>query len=296
MTLSRRLRLARWAARHVQKPLLARARDPRTTRLRAETAARLALRGRAPLAFRSVSLGGVPARHVPGGRGALFHIHGGAFVLFSARSHQGLAQALARPLGLSPVLPDYPRAPEHPFPAALDAVTAAWAALPADGARVLSGDSAGGGLALALLARILARGLPCPAAVLLFSPWADLTCSGESVTRFAAADPLLPADRMRDVAEMYLAGHDPRDPEASPLFADLPGAPPMLIQCGDDEILRSDAERLAARQPAATLQVIPGAIHAFQLLHGWIPEADAALDRAVAFAAAAMADEPTRPV
>ncbi|MSU89560.1 alpha/beta hydrolase fold domain-containing protein [Rhodobacteraceae bacterium 2CG4] len=293
---SRRLLLARWLSRTFQRPMLARAQDHLWQRARVEIGGRVFLRGRAPLVFRSDRLGGVPVRRRRGARqGTLFYIHGGAFMFFSARSHQGIAARLAMPLGLEPVLPDYRRAPEHPFPAAIDDVTAAYRALVAEpDARpiVVAGESAGGGLALSLLHRILAQDLPRPAAVLAFSPWADLTLAGASLTANAETDAMLPARRLPDVAAAYLAGADPAQPDASPVFGRFRGAPPVLIQAARDEILFSDAEtlsrRLAEQQVAVRLDAFPQGLHAFQLVHGWVPEATAAVDAAVAFAGAAL--------
>ncbi|NNU78888.1 alpha/beta hydrolase fold domain-containing protein [Halovulum dunhuangense] len=283
-----RLRVLRWMARRSLKRHLSRATSYRFERFRTELGARLFLRS--PRGFRTRTLGGTPCRVRDGVRpGTLFLIHGGAFALFTARSHQGLAARLARPLGLSQVLPDYGRAPEHVFPHALDQVDAAYLAIAGQGPVVVAGDSAGGCLALSLLHRLHARGGPLPAAVLAFSPWADLGDGGPSRQDNAEADPMLPVQRLPWVASQYLGGADPMLPEVSPVHGRFPAACPVLIQVGRDEILRSDAEAVAAALEEAGAEVrltlLPDALHGFQVLHGWLPEAEAAVEEACAFSA-----------
>ncbi|MHA3978265.1 alpha/beta hydrolase fold domain-containing protein [Halovulum sp. GXIMD14794] len=293
---SRRLNAARWLSRTFQRPMLERARNHHFQRLRVELGGRVFFRGRALLAFRTETLGGVPVRRRRGAyRGTLFYIHGGAFMFFSGRSHQGIASRLGLPLKLEPVLPDYRRAPEHGFPAAIDDVTDAYAALVATpGALpvVIAGESAGGGLALSLLHRILARGLTRPAAVLTFSPWCDLTLSGESLRTNADRDPMLPATRLPEVAATYLQGANPRQPDASPLFGVFGGAPPILIQACRDEILFSDAKvmrnRLREQGVPVRFDPIRRGLHSYQVLHGWVPEATQAVERAITFAGNAL--------
>lgn len=289
---SRRLRIARWLARTFQRPLLERTRNHLWQRRRVELGARVFLRGRAAFGFHDDELGGIPVRRRGAtGRGSLFYIHGGAFMFFSARSHQGIAARLADPLGLEAVLPHYRRAPEHTFPAALDDVTAAYTALarrPGALPVVIAGESAGGGLAMALLHRILAQDLPRPAAVLAFSPWVDLTLEGATLVSNAQTDPMLPAMRLPEVVDAYLNGADPAQPDASPLFGEFAGAPPVLIQAARDEILFSDAEALAQRlndqRVPVRLDAFPLGLHGYQVVHDWVPEAALAVDAAVAFA------------
>ncbi|WP_112320485.1 alpha/beta hydrolase fold domain-containing protein [Oceanibium sediminis] len=301
MSRSRALTRLRWLARHLEKPVLARARRPWLHRLRTEPMARLLLRGRKPLAYRSETIGGVACRVLKGGGGTVFYVHGGAFILFSARSHQGLAARLAQPFGFDVVLPEYARAPEAAFPRALDEVTACYEAVAAAsvGPVILAGDSAGGGLALALLHRILHRGLPLPAAVLAFSPWVDLTLSGPSIAANAKSDPILPANAVTMVRDMYLQGGFAEDPEASPVFGDFANGPPVLIQVCEDEILLSDSQAMARRIEGTggrvTLQVLPEGLHAFQLFLGWIPEADRALDACDDFLRQILLSAPSSP-
>ena len=158
---------------------------------------------------------------------------------------------------------------------------------------VLGGDSAGGGLLFALLHELIAARRPLPAAVVSFSPWVDLTQSGESLRTLARRDVLLPVRRFAEIRDIYLAGADPRDPRASPLFGSFVGTPPTLIQASKAEILRDDARRMAERLRAdgvcVTLELEPSVPHVWQLYAGRLPEADAALDRAAAFLRGALA-------
>ena len=150
----------------------------------------------------------------------------------------------------------------------------------------LGGDSSGAGLAMALLAVLLARG-ERPAALHALCPWADLTLSGRSLLVNGWSDPMIPVRRLPEIADLYLAGADPRDPRASPIFADFPGAPPTLIQVGAREALLSDAERAAARLREfggeVVLEVWPGAPHDWPMLDGWVPESRDALIHAARF-------------
>jgi epsilon-lactone hydrolase len=227
----------------------------------------------------------------------LLYLHGGAYIMGSPRTHRALAARLAQEAGIAALLPRYRLAPEHPFPAAFDDAVAAYAALLARGYRgrriVLAGDSAGGGLALALLAEIGRRGWPAPAALVAFSPLADLSFSGRSMDENAARDTMLPAQRARDMREFYLQGADPADPRASPLFADWSAAPPpVLIQVAESEILLDDGLRMARclrdAGGEARCDVWGHLPHVWPVFHGWLPEADAALRDAGAFLKAAL--------
>jgi epsilon-lactone hydrolase len=241
-------------------------------------------------------LGGIPVIFIDIAgvepRGTLFHIHGGGFALGSAASSAGLASSLARKTGMRAVSVDYRLAPEHPYPAALQDVTAAYRALigqagGADGI-VVSGESAGGNLAIGLLVAGKAAGLMMPAAALLLSPMTDLTASGGSYAGKAHADPAISARAISIRAADYLAGTDPADPRVSPIFADLSGLPPLLIQAGSHEVLLDDATRLAAKAAAddvaVILDVTPGVPHVFQAFAALLDEGDAALNRAARFA------------
>jgi epsilon-lactone hydrolase len=222
--------------------------------------------------------------------GTLLHLHGGGFAVGSAQGSLGLATALARRTGLAVVSVEYRLAPEYPFPAAADDALAAYEALvEKDGAErvVVSGESAGGNLAIGLLVAARDAGLPLPAAILTLSPMTDLTVSGASFAGKAAVDPNITAQAIRNRVEDYLRGTDPADPRVSPAFADLRGLPPLLVQVGSHEVLLDDATQLAVRAAAddvaVTLDVTPGVPHVFQAFAGVLDEGAAALDRAAAF-------------
>lgn len=211
----------------------------------------------------------------------MLFLHGGGYCIGSPVSHRPLTTALAAASGLSLCVPDYRLAPEHPFPAALDDALEAYRALAeAGGAVILAGDSAGGGLALALALALGREGLPRPAGLLLLSPWVDLECTGDSMQARAARDPMLTRAGLRRWARLYAAGRE-RAPACSPLHADLAGLPPVHIQTGTDEVLYDDARRLHARLAAAqvevTLREYPGLWHDFQLHAGVLAAADEAV-------------------
>jgi monoterpene epsilon-lactone hydrolase len=238
-----------------------------------------------------VTAGGVPAHWLdaPGtdpGRVLVF-LHGGGFELGSLRSDGELAARLGRASGMRVLFPEYRLAPEHPFPAAIDDVLAAWRWLRTGqgvsaSSVAVTGDSAGGGLAVALLVAARDAGEELPAAAALMSATVDLTSSGASMTERVDQDPISTPAMLRQFAADYLAGADPRTPLASPLFAGLAGLPPLLIQVGTADLLLSDSERLAAAAAQAgvdvTLQVAEGLTHVYQLLLG-TPEAAEATDR-----------------
>ena len=212
----------------------------------------------------------------------ILYVHGGAYFSGSGETHAGLAGRLGKCAGTQVVLPDYRLLQEAPFPAAFDDVLGTWQGLRslgyAPGDIAVAGDSAGGGLALALLAHLLAEG-ERPAALFAMSPWVDLTLSGETLE--TPKEALLPVERMPEVVELYAAGTAPEDPRLSPLFADWTDPPPVLIQVGQDEALKSDADRMAQVLRDAggtvTLQHWPDVFHVWQIMDGWLPEARAAL-------------------
>ena len=238
-----------------------------------------------------VSAGGVAAHWLtaPGtdaGRVLLF-LHGGGYELGSLRSDGELAARLGRASGMRVLFPEYRLAPEHPFPAGIDDVLSAWHWLRNDqelSARSLAvaGDSAGGGLTVALLVATRDAGEALPAASVLMSPTVDLTSSGPSMTERADQDPISTPAMLRQFASEYLAGADPKTPLASPLFASLSGLPPLLVQVGTADLLLSDSERLAAAATEAgvdvTLEIGDGLPHVYQLMFG-TPEAADATER-----------------
>ncbi|WP_020658522.1 alpha/beta hydrolase [Amycolatopsis benzoatilytica] len=247
------------------------------------------------VAARRTELGGRPALELEpdgtAGRGRLLYLHGGGYVIGSVDTHAGLAGELARRAGLRTVLVDYRLAPEHVFPAAVEDGVAAYRELLESGvgAReiVLAGDSAGGGLSIATLVAARDAGLPMPAGVVVFSPWADLSLGGESIQGKEEADPIFTAADVQAYADRYAGAADRANPLVSPVFADLAGLPPMLVQVGSNEVLLDDAVRLAARagrdEVDVTLEVAAGLPHVFQSNYGKLEEADAAIGRVVRF-------------
>jgi monoterpene epsilon-lactone hydrolase len=237
-----------------------------------------------------VRAGGVPAEWIsaPGvdpGR-AVLYLHGGGYVVGSIKTHRDLMgrvsrAAKARVLGL-----DYRLAPEHPFPAAVDDSLTAYRWMLEQGLQpsriAVAGDSAGGGLVVATLVAIRDAKLPLPAAAVCLSPWVDLEGIGESMKTREHADPIVRRDMLRQMAAAYLGGKNTRTPLAAPLYADLKGLPPLLIQVGDAETLLDDSNRLAQRARAAgvevKLEVWPEMIHVFQLFAGFLPEGQQAVD------------------
>ncbi len=231
-----------------------------------------------------VTIGGTEATNV------ILYFHGGVYVIGSATTSVPLVSDLARRTGAKAVALDYRLAPEHPYPAAVEDAQAAYAGLLGQvdpGQIALAGDSAGGGLAVALLLALRDAGVPLPSSAFLMSPYADLTLSGDTLLEKEALDPTLTPNGLRLRVPEYVAGADPSDPFISPVFGDLRGLPPLLIQSGSHEILLSDSIRLAARAAAAdvpvTLEVTPGVPHVFQGFAVMLDEADAALNRASAF-------------
>ena len=232
---------------------------------------------------------------------AILYLHGGGYVISGPRSHARLAAQIAHAARSETWFVDYRLAPEHPHPAALEDTLAAYRWLARSDNRagiVLAGDSAGAGLALAAALAIRDTQLPPPAAIVLISPWVDLTLSGESLRTLRARDPMLRRPWLENCAAHY-AGALPREsPALSPLFADLRGLAPMLIQVGSEEILLSDAERLAANAAQAGVPVrlscFQGMWHDFQVHAGALPEADHALTEIGTFLDHRV-DEPLRP-
>ncbi|SCX23620.1 Monoterpene epsilon-lactone hydrolase [Agrobacterium sp. DSM 25558] len=207
----------------------------------------------------------------PGAR--ILYLHGGGYVLGSAQAFGSFVGQIATRLGSDVFVPDYRLAPEHPFPAAIDDAVAAYRGLVAEGAEriVVVGDSAGGGLTLALLSILatdknIGKGLPVGAAVM--SPWTDLALTGDSFETRAEADPIFTHGVLKAFSDLYLQGQDATNPKASPLYAQLNDLPPVRIDVGDDEVLLSDSIRYAERARAAgveiTLSVWEGMPHVFQ--------------------------------
>lgn len=190
---------------------------------------------------------------------ALLYLHGGGYAIGSPRSHRHMLGPLSSDSGLPILAPDYRLAPENPFPAAVDDALAAYRGLLEIGIAAdklaIAGDSAGGGLTIATLVAARDKGLPMPACAVAISPWVDLSQGGELFRARARRDPIVKKDGIDVMSAAYLSGADPKTPLASPLFADLKGLPPLLIQVGTEEALHSDAVGLAARAEAAGVEV-----------------------------------------
>jgi epsilon-lactone hydrolase len=246
-------------------------------------------------AVTEVDAGGIPARWITVPRSdagrVLLYLHGGGYQAGSFRSHAALASRLGRASGRRVLFAEYRLAPEHPFPAAVDDALTVWRWLRSvqglsASALAVAGDSAGGGLAVAMMTALRDGGEDLPAAAVLISPWTDLSCSGASMTERLDDDPVFVPDSLRRLAATYLAGADPRTPLASPLFARLDGLPPLLIQVGTAELLLSDSEELAKSAAAAgvdvTVQAGEGLPHVYPAMLG-TPEAAEATEQVGAF-------------
>jgi epsilon-lactone hydrolase len=243
----------------------------------------------------TVDTGGVKALRVatPRSRDArhVLYLHGGGYVMCSPDHYGDFLWRIARVTSAHILCPYYRLAPEHPFPAALDDAVRVYSWLLAQGARpqelVIMGDSAGGGLALATLLRLRDDGLPLPAAAVALSPWTDLALTGDSIRSNVHSDLTLRPERAAAFAHHYLAGADPSHPYASPLYGEVRGLPPVLIQVGSDEILRDDSVRMAEKLRMAgcraELDIGPRMPHVWQLYARVLPEGRAAIARIGAF-------------
>ena len=246
-------------------------------------------------AFESATLAGVPGEWVrpalpPTRPGTLLYLHGGAYCLGAPATHRALTARLASATGMALFAADYRLAPEHPFPAAVDDALAAYRALRALGPVVVGGDSAGGGLALALGIALRDAGEPPPAALLLLSPWADMTMDGAPAQE-PPGEAMLSVAWARACARLCLRETAATHPWASPLKADLHGLPPVLIQAGTDELLHDQAVQLhdALQAAGATVrcEITPQRWHVFQLHGGALASADDAIARLALFATTA---------
>jgi len=229
-----------------------------------------------------ITVDGIEPRHV------VLYFHGGVYVMGDAFLAADLASQVGRRTDARVLSVDYRLAPEHPYPAAVDDALAAYEALLDDGTApsdmVLAGESAGGALVVATLVNARDRGLPLPAAAFAMSPYADLTLAGATMETKRDVDPLMSRERLQARIPDYTAGQDPALGLISPIFADLSGLPPLIIQAGSHEVLLDDAVRLAQQAAAAdvevTLDITPGVPHVFQAYYPILDEAAAALDRA----------------
>ena len=238
-----------------------------------------------------ITVDGVEPRHV------VLYFHGGVYVMGDAFLAADLASQVGRRAQAKVISVDYRLAPEHPYPAAVDDALAAYQALLQGGTApediVFAGESAGGGLAIATLVNARDHQLPEPAAAFVMSPYADLTLAGTTLETKGKADPLLSREALQARIADYTAGQDAALGLISPVFADLSGLPPLIIQAGTHEVLLDDAVRLARQAATAdvevTLDITPGVPHVFQAYHQILDEAAAALDRAGQFLSAHLA-------
>lgn len=247
--------------------------------------------------FTPIDMGGVAAeRLVTSGANAaraIVHLHGGGYVFGSPATHRTIGAYLAAEGNVPVYMVDYRLAPEHPYPAALEDALAAFEWLEAQGldasSIAVSGDSAGGGLALSLSLTRVARKQALPASLLLQSPWTDLSCSFDTYDMLEGVDPSATRDRLLGMAKLYVGeGGDLRDPIISPCFADLTGMPPMLIQVGGSEAMMGDSIALYGQarrhDVTADLEVWPEMIHVWHQYTDMLDDARRALSRTIRFA------------
>ena len=221
----------------------------------------------------------------------LLYLHGGGYIMGSMGSHREIISRLSRAAGVRALGLEFRLAPENPFPAAVDDAVAAYRGLLSTGVSpkkiVIGGDSAGGGLTVATLVALRDLGEPLPAAGVCISAWTDLTQTAESLATNAAADPFLQREALELMATMYLGEQDRRTPLASPMYADLHGLPPLLLQVGSCEILLDDSTKLAGRAKAAgveaTLEVWDDMIHVWPVFASILPEGQQAIEHAGVF-------------
>ncbi|MGH8493859.1 MAG: alpha/beta hydrolase [Moraxellaceae bacterium] len=242
----------------------------------------------------ALKLGGVSAECLsPAGKtdSVILHLHGGAFFAGSAKTHRAMGAEMAARAGATVYMLDYRLAPEHPYPAALDDALVAYQALLAQGHAaeniVLGGDSGGCAHILSLAIALREQGLPLPAGLIMISPYVDITLSLPSVLANRVRDPMVTAHALRRGSDAYRGRIPASDVRVSPLFADLQGLPPVLIQAGSEEILRDDALHLAQQLNAAGVEVDcrihKGMWHNFQMFSAFIKAANTALDDIASF-------------
>jgi acetyl esterase/lipase len=254
----------------------------------------------------AAALGGVPTAEITvhgiEPRHIVLYFHGGVYVMGDAFLAADLASQVGRRTRAKVISVDYRLAPEHPYPAAVDDALAAYEALLHNGTApsdiVFAGESAGGGLAIVTLVNARDHGLPLPAAAFVMSPYADLTLAGATMETKREADPLMSREGLQPRVTDYTSGQDAALGLISPIFADLSGLPPLIIQAGTHEVLLDDAIRLARQAATAdvevTLDITPGVPHVFQAYYPILDEAAAALDRAGQLLSARLAS--TEPV
>lgn len=249
----------------------------------------------ADVAVEPVTANGVRAEwnSTPGDKSdrALLYVHGGGYVIGSLDSHRHLVSEAGRAAGCWALALDYRLAPEHPFPAPVEDTVAGYRYLLARGIKpgriAIAGDSAGGGLVVAAMVAIREAGLAQPGCGWCISPWVDMEMTGETMITKSAADPMVQKEGVAEMARLYLNGADPRSPLAAPLYADLAGLAPLLIQVGAAETLLDDAIRLAKVAGAADvhveLQIWPEMVHVWHLFHPELKAGKRAIEAGSAF-------------
>ncbi len=284
MTPSLRARLMNFWLRVTEKRQLSRTTDVLKLRHAFELKAKISFHAPRGTRFEAGKLAGLPVINVAqrgDKQGAtILYFHGGAYVMGSPNTHKAMLATLCKKADARAVLVGYRKAPENPFPAAIDDALSAYKALletvPARQI-IIGGDSAGGGIALALLSEIIRLKLEPPAGCFALSPLTDVTFSGASFSENAEADVVLPADRVKDLKKHYLLDADPQDARASPLFGDFTGACPVWLAVGDTEILRDDSTRMAQHLSeqgvAVTFKLEHDLPHVWPIVHGFMPEA-----------------------
>ena len=286
-----------WMCKALILPVFARSALPEPSRSRYARLSRLSFRAPPLSLSQPAQVGGIPGLWVqnqPRRDEVVLYLHGGGYSIGSPETHQAMLAALAARTGMRAFLPDYRLAPEHPFPAAFDDALAAWHGLTRLGYRpnqiILGGDSAGGGLALAVLAH-LCQIVQRPAGLFAFSPWTDLTFTGASLVTNAARERVIPAHRLTEMRALILGGARPgeaNDPRLSPLYATFPSPPPVQIHVAESEILRDDALRMRNRLPRAEIRLAGDLPHVWPMMHNRLPEARRTLDETASFIAACL--------
>jgi acetyl esterase/lipase len=275
------------------------------THFRARTESRL-MRSPLPSGVGSRSVlarGAVPAGlwvGVPAPSVSILYLHGGGYIAGVPETYRSMVGTVCRELDADAFLARYRLAPEHRYPAALEDAVAAYRMMLGRGTDprriAVVGDSAGGGLALATVQRLRDEGDPMPAAVVALSPFADLTCTSASMSRFDGVDAMLTKRQLEFGAAAYLGGTDAATPGASPVFGDFAGFPPLLLTAADDELLLDDSLTVADRAERAGVSVEliqrSGVLHVWPMLHTVLPEAKADLARIVGFLRSNLADNP----
>lgn len=305
--MSLRARVLNTWLRLTEKPFLSHVTSPAVLRASFEIKAASFFRGPLGVPRTWKDLAGAPAlrlgRQTSDTAPVLLYFHGGAFVFGSPRTIGKMVAHLAKKAGALGVVPKYPLAPESPFPAAHDHAISAYLALLAEGVApsriIIGGDSAGGNLALSVMAQIIATGAPHPAGVFALSPVTDMTYSSDSITENAQAEVVLPSTGLVEMTEACMGNVSRNDPRVSPLFAHFEGAPPVWLAVGDTEILRDDSlrmeDQLRAQGVSVDLTVEHDLPHVWPMFHTLIPEAHATLDALAAWMRAQTAAKaPTR--